>query len=93
MNKIFICNLSAFLFILFSSQIAGAVDPYIELWRYGAEGSDAPPECVEELVFSIYPDGTVGEYCYCKKIVEGETSTYKWCQLDGGECGTSTSCD
>lgn len=93
MKRIFVYNLAALLLISALTQPAGANDPHIEMWRYGPEGSDNPAECAEDLVFALYPDGTMGEYCYCKKIVEGETSTYKWCQLDGGECGTSTSCD
>jgi hypothetical protein len=93
MNRIFIYNLAAFLLLLAFSQLSWASDPHIELWRYGPAGSDDPVECSLSLVFSIYPDETLGEFCYCKKIVEGEGAVYKWCQIDGGACGTSASCD
>ena len=50
-------------------------------------------ECVDEILYALTPDVEVGEYCYCKKIEEESGTVYKWCQLDGDGCGTSTSCD
>ena len=93
MRIIFLCNLLAFVFILSFIQIAVAKEPYVEIWRYGPSGMDVPIECDDSTRFALYPDETLGEFCYCKKEIIGEDTTYKWCQLDGDACGTSTSCD
>jgi len=65
----------------------------IEIWKYNHTGFDNPKECDANELWRIYPDESLSEYCYCK-IIPGEIEdSYLWCQLDGGGCGTSSSCD
>ena len=49
------------------------------------DGTDTPDTCVDEIKFAVYGDESLSKLCYCNGGV--------WCPVDGGTCGTSTSCD
>ena len=48
-------------------------------------GTDTPDPCIDEIKFAVYGDESLSKLCYCT----GEL----WCPVDGGACGSSTSCD
>ncbi len=59
-------------------------------WPFGM--TDTPPECSAGLELAQYGDESLSNICVCREIVDGESVSYKWCEISGDSCGTSTSC-
>lgn len=90
-NKLKIIPIIIFGLLILSFDLAhGAGEEYV---AFSYPPTDSAPSCNENNGFAQYADLSLYEICYCKKEVEGESTVYKWCQLDGGGCGSSTSCD
>ena len=77
-------------FIVFISLVDQCYAQDYVGWPFGL--TDTPPECSAGLELAQYGDESLSNLCICREIVEGENVSYKWCEIGGDSCGTSTSC-
>lgn len=78
------------LFALCSGGMAYAQESTYVIELFQSESGDIPPECDISSKYDLYADESLSGICFCKETSEG---VFAWCPIDGGDCGTATSCD